>query len=169
MKFLHTTFATWFGLGLSPVAPGTMGSIGTLPFLALVLYLFPQFPVWALAGVQINAFLPLSILIFFVAIPSVNWIIRYKKIKDPQLVVIDEVAGQTLAFAFVAPELLRQHWWLGLLGLVAFRIFDITKPLGIHKLESLPGAWGVMADDMLGGLYAGGVLCVIAHLLVIPA
>jgi len=47
-----------------------------------------------------------------------------------------------------------------------FRFFDILKPLGIHKMEKLPGAWGVMADDLLGGIYAGILLCVVLLLFV---
>ncbi|MBR2681121.1 MAG: phosphatidylglycerophosphatase A, partial [Exiguobacterium sp.] len=42
-----------------------------------------------------------------------------------------------------------------LVGFGLFRFFDILKPLGIHRFEAFPGAWGVMADDLLGGIYAG--------------
>lgn len=73
--------------------------------------------------------------------------------KDHQRVVIDEVAGMWLAMLFVpvtAASLLA--------GLVLFRFFDIRKPLGIRALERLPGGVGVMADDVLAGLYANALL-----------
>lgn len=73
--------------------------------------------------------------------------------KDHQRVVIDEVAGMWLAMLFVpitAASLLA--------GLVLFRFFDIRKPLGIRRLERLPGGLGVMLDDVLAGLYANALL-----------
>jgi len=159
----HKLFASWFGLGYSPKAPGTMGSLGTLPFIAFIAYKLPDLPVWQIGSCTINIFLPLSILIFFVAIPSAQWMVNHYKIEDPQMVVIDEVAGQTLTFAFIAPAQLLHSWWLLPVGFALFRAFDITKPLGIKRLEHLPGAWGVMADDMLGGLYASIVLVILHH------
>ena len=78
--------------------------------------------------------------------------------EDPGWIVIDEVSGQWMAFAFIAPEIILQYPWLILIGFALFRFFDILKPLGIKKLEALPGALGVMADDLLGGIYAGLIL-----------
>ncbi|HSQ41657.1 MAG TPA: phosphatidylglycerophosphatase A [Fibrobacteraceae bacterium] len=160
MRLFHTLFATWFGLGLFPKAPGTMGSIGTLPFLWAILILIPDFPSLSLGAATINAFLPLAMALFFVAWPSVTFIIQRDHVEDPQKVVVDEVVGQTLTFGFVAPDVLQSNPWLLLVGLALFRLFDITKPLGIHRLESLPGAWGVLADDTLGGIYAGILLAI---------
>ena len=51
-----------------------------------------------------------------------------------------------------------------LIGFGLFRFFDILKPLGIHRFEKFPGAWGVMADDLLGGIYAGLLMHVISFL-----
>ena len=76
--------------------------------------------------------------------------------KDHSRVVIDEVAGQAIALLFVPVSLLYI-----LAALVLFRFFDIAKPLLIRKLEGLPGGWGVMADDVLAGIYANIVLQVI--------
>jgi len=163
MKKFHLLLATWFGLGLSPKAPGTMGSIGTLPFIWLLSYGLANIPALHIGNVVCNILFLISILVFFLAIPSVNFIIRDRQCEDPQLVVIDEVAGQTLAFAFIPLASIHEHFWILPAGLALFRIFDIKKPFGIHRLESLPRAWGVMADDMLGGLYAGIVLAIIAH------
>jgi phosphatidylglycerophosphatase A len=68
--------------------------------------------------------------------------------KDSSKVVIDEVAGMAITLLFVP-----HHVIYLLAGLIAFRFFDIVKPLGISKLEKLPKGWGVMADDLLAGIY----------------
>jgi phosphatidylglycerophosphatase A len=73
---------------------------------------------------------------------------RKSGIEDPSFVVIDEVAGQLLTFLF-----LPVNAWNLFLGLAAFRIFDMWKPFPIRKLESLPGGFGIMADDLLAGVY----------------
>ncbi len=73
--------------------------------------------------------------------------------KDHGRVVIDEVAGMCITLLFV-PVTIK----FVLIGLVLFRFFDILKPLGIRQLEKLPGGWGVMADDVLAGIYANIVL-----------
>lgn len=68
---------------------------------------------------------------------------------DSALVVVDEFAGMALALLLLPPG------WPVILGaFLFFRLFDITKPLGIRRLERLPGGWGVMGDDLLAGLYA---------------
>ncbi|SDG58272.1 phosphatidylglycerophosphatase A [Pedobacter terrae] len=73
--------------------------------------------------------------------------------KDHNRVVIDEVAGMCITLLFVPLK-----WQYTLIGLVLFRFFDILKPFGIRKLEELPGGWGVMADDVLAGIYANVIL-----------
>jgi phosphatidylglycerophosphatase A len=70
--------------------------------------------------------------------------------KDPGAIVIDEVAGMLLACCG------NPRSWPWVLGLfLAFRFFDVVKPLGINRLQALPGGLGVVADDLLAGLYAG--------------
>jgi phosphatidylglycerophosphatase A len=69
--------------------------------------------------------------------------------KDSSKVVIDEVAGMAIALLYVP-----KNMGYMLISLVAFRFFDIVKPLGVRKAEILPKGWGVMADDVLAGLYA---------------
>ncbi len=68
--------------------------------------------------------------------------------KDPTAIVIDEVAGMLIA-CYGNPRTLP--WVLGLF--LAFRVFDVVKPLGINKLQDLPGGLGVVADDLLAGIY----------------
>lgn len=72
--------------------------------------------------------------------------------KDSYRVVIDEVAGMAITLIAVP-----HNWKYALTGLVAFRFFDIVKPLGIRSLERWKGGWGVMADDTLAGIYAWGI------------
>lgn len=76
--------------------------------------------------------------------------------KDHQRVVIDEVAGMCIALLFVPIEIKYI-----IAALVLFRFFDILKPLGIRRLEKWPGGWGVMADDVLAGIYANIVMQII--------
>lgn len=75
---------------------------------------------------------------------------RLLGIGDPRNVVVDEVAGQALVFALVPAA----TWWLALAGFVLFRIFDIAKPWPARRVERWPGGWGIMADDLIAGLYA---------------
>jgi phosphatidylglycerophosphatase A len=72
--------------------------------------------------------------------------------KDPQFVVIDEVAGQWIALLGS-----RANWRHALIALLLFRLFDIAKPFPIRRLENLPGGWGIVFDDVAAGLYALGV------------
>ncbi len=84
---------------------------------------------------------------------------------DPGEVVIDEVAGQAVAFLIV-PWLLpadassTQVWLVAGLGFLLFRVIDITKPWPIKKLEAFPAGWGVLADDLLAGVFAAVILAV---------
>jgi phosphatidylglycerophosphatase A len=75
--------------------------------------------------------------------------------KDPQEVVVDEVSGQWLAL-LASPGMLSgaPGWKYFLVGLILFRVFDITKPFPAGRAESLPGGWGIMADDWVAGAYA---------------
>jgi len=76
--------------------------------------------------------------------------------KDSSKVVIDEVAGVALTLVYVPVT-----WYYVLIGWILFRFFDIAKPLGIRKMERFPKGWGVMADDLLAGLYSAIVLQII--------
>jgi phosphatidylglycerophosphatase A len=82
---------------------------------------------------------------------------------DPREVVVDEVAGQAVTF-LISPFLAigsapaGQVWLVAAGGFALFRIFDITKPWPIRKLETLPKGWGILADDLLAGVYAWIVL-----------
>ena len=140
---------TFFGSGMLPMMPGTYGSLLAAALAYPIALLLP-----------FNLFSLLSLIVFFAAIPFVNKAMAQSQTKDPGWIVIDEVSGQWLAFAFIPLDMLIKHPWLLFIGFALFRFFDILKPLGIRRLEKLPGAWGVMADDLLGGFYAAIVLTI---------
>lgn len=145
---LTALITTFLGSGTLPKMPGTYGSLAAAAF------------VYPLASVSfIGCFALLAITVFFIGIPFVKKAMRDSNTNDPGWIVIDEVSGQWMAFAFLAPEIIIENPWVILIGFALFRFFDILKPLGIKKLEALPGALGVMADDLLGGIYAGLLLC----------
>jgi len=91
-------------------------------------------------------------------VPAATSVARESGRKDPQFVVIDEVAGQWIALLGS-----RADWRHALLALVLFRIFDITKPFPARQLESLPEGWGIVFDDVAAGLYALGVGWLLRH------
>ena len=166
-----TLVVTFFGSGMSPKAPGTMGSLAA----AIVAYplailaksepfgqtdfLFPSHSFhW---GIFINLFfITAALIVFFAAIPFVKKAMKDTSTEDPGWIVIDEVCGIFMSLAFIPTETIVAHPWILAIAFGLFRFFDILKPLGIHKMEKLPGAWGVMADDLLGGIYAGLVLVI---------
>lgn len=134
--------ATWFGCGLSPKAPGTVGSIGAVP-LHLALAMLGPLP-------HAAAIVALSV----VGTWASNEVARAEGIEDPQKVVIDEVCGTLIAMGMVS----QAGWGIRLLALVLFRVLDITKPGPIDTVQRLePPGVGIMADDLLAGLAAGAM------------
>ena len=164
--FLSIMVTTFFGSGMSPKAPGTMGSLAA----TVAVYPMAILAVKLLGAEGINPFfLIAAIVVFFGAIPFVNKAMKDTHTEDPGWIVIDEVCGIFMTFAFINPGLISNMGPmfaipLLLIGFGLFRFFDILKPLGIHRFEKFPGAWGVMADDLLGGIYAGLLMHVIAYL-----
>lgn len=135
--------ATWFGSGLSPVAPGTMGSLAALPFAWGLL-------VWG----GTPALLAGAAAVFVLGIPVSAAYGRQIGRDDPGEIVIDEVAGQWLALvpAGLDPVLFA-------LGFVFFRLFDVWKPWPVSWADrSLKGGLGVMVDDILAGVLAAAAV-----------
>ena len=143
---------TFLGSGMSPKAPGTMGSLAA----AIVAYpmALAANPCLGKIGANIT-FLVAAIVVFFGAIPFVNKAMRDTGTEDPGWIVIDEVCGVFMALAFVPVGTIVAHPWILAIAFGLFRFFDILKPLGIHRFEKFPKGWGVMADDLLGGIYTG--------------
>ncbi|RYU91866.1 phosphatidylglycerophosphatase A [Mucilaginibacter terrigena] len=139
--------ASIFGIGYIK-GGGTLAAIVTCPFIWLL---------W-----QSNFHSPLYLLGATIIITLLGIYVGDKVEpfwgKDSYRVVIDEVAGMLVTMLFIPPNL----YYL-LTGLVLFRFFDIVKPLGIRKMEALPGGTGVMMDDVLAGVYGNIVLQVIVY------
>lgn len=136
--YLAFALCTWFGLGKLKPAPGSWGSLGALPF------------AW---GLQILGgpwlLLAAAVVISLLAFWAIDAFLRKWPGEDPGEVVIDEVAGQWLTLAFVPPD-----WQLYLIGFVVFRLLDVTKPWPASWADrELPGAGGVLVDDLFAGLY----------------
>ena len=138
--------ATWFGAGLLPVAPGTWGSLAALPF------------AWAIATLLGQpALLIAAAIVFCIGWWAAAQVGRASGIADEGSIVIDEVAGQWLTLAAVPPSAAAY-----ILGFLLFRLFDITKPWPARTAErTIPGGLGVMADDIVAGLYAAVLLYVL--------
>lgn len=146
---LSLLVATFLGVGFLRPASGTWGSLATLPLAWLVAR-------HAGAG----GLVALSALATAVGIPAATRVAALRRRGDPSQVVIDEVAGQSVTLALAAFALAR---WspvsLPLPALFAafflFRVFDVWKPGPVRRLEALPGGVGIVADDLLAGLFAG--------------
>ncbi len=133
--------ATGFGSGLAPFAPGTMGTLVGIPICLLCLPL-----TWPLRFLSVIVLLALAIFI------SGRAEMIYQK-KDDQRIVIDEIAGFQVAMLPIAITGLHL-----LVGFVLFRIFDIWKPFPLRNFQQFTGGWGVVADDIGAGVYAGAVM-----------
>lgn len=148
MRNFSKFIASGFGVGFLPKAPGTWGAL-----LALLLSL----PLLYIENFQRNFILGILILVFTVAgVWSANKV-EAAWGHDPKQVVVDEMVGFWITILFV-PPVLKYY----IIGFVFFRFFDILKPLGIRKAEQLKGGYGVMADDIVAGIYSNIILqCVI--------
>jgi len=144
-----TLIATFFGAGRLKPGPGTWASVATVALWAAACFFIPPA---SRAWVAILATIAVTLL----GIPAATRVARATGIKDPQFVVIDEVAGQLLTLIAVPLS-----WKTFLAGLILFRVFDILKPFPIRRLEQLPEGTGIMMDDLGAGVLA----LAIVHLL----
>lgn len=142
---------TFFGTGLLKPGPGTWSSLAT----TLVWFALGR----ALpSGIRLPIHLVLLALATVLGIPAATRIARALGKKDPGIVVIDETAGQLLTL-LGAPL----NWQSMLAGLILFRVFDISKPFPIRRLEKLPEGTGIVVDDLGAGLYALAVMHLLLH------
>jgi phosphatidylglycerophosphatase A len=133
--------AVWFGCGHLPVAPGTWGTLGAIPLYLLV----RPHGVWAVAAA--------ALVVTLAGLWAADVVERRLRIKDPQIVCIDEVAGVLITWLAAPPTL------PGLIaGVVLFRIFDQWKPWPARRAERLGGGAGVMLDDVVAGIWGALVL-----------
>jgi phosphatidylglycerophosphatase A len=155
--------ATAGGLGYLPLMPGTFGSLAGVGLYVLGIFVAAHFGWSHGSTAQWNASAPMdgpaglwiaviiTVLISSVGVWAAGCEERASARKDPQHVVIDEVSGQLITFVVALSPL---NWKYCLAGFILFRAFDIAKPFPVRQAESLPGGWGIMADDWLAGLYA---------------
>ncbi len=163
---LAAFLATGFGSGLSPVMPGTAGSLVGLAIawpLSLWLASLHAASVGPVVGLLMS-----GLFVGLVGVGVSGPVCRALGSEDPGCIVIDEIAGQLLASAAVplfwpySSRLAEAVAWTG--SFVLFRFFDIVKPGPIRASQNLPGGWGVVVDDVLGGLAAAAVLAGIGWL-----
>ena len=142
--------ATAGGAGFAPKAPGTAGSI-----VGVLIYLLIE-------SLHIGAYYPHAIIFFFIVGTWASSRVERLYGHDSQRIVIDEVVGQMITFGLFAGRYQLSAIYIAT-GFGLFRLFDITKPFPIRRLERLPGGLGVMADDVGAGLYALVVLALIQY------
>lgn len=134
--------ATWFGCGASPIAPGTVGSLGTLPL------------AYVLVNAGAGAYWGVTFGLTLVGTWAAERTAQALGDDDPSSVVIDEVVGTLLALGLAGPQLTAS-----IAAFVLFRVLDITKPGPIDTVQHLrPPGLGIMADDVLAGLAAGAIV-----------
>jgi phosphatidylglycerophosphatase A len=137
-----TLVATFFGIGRMHPGPGTWASAATVVLWAAVAFELPP-------SLRTPVAIALAALITLIGIPAATRVARASATKDPQFVVIDEVAGQLIALIAVPLA-----WKTFLASLILFRAFDIVKPPPVRQLEKLPEGTGIVLDDVAAGIFA---------------
>lgn len=144
-----------FGAGLSPVMPGTVGTLVGIPFF-LVMYWLP-WPVY----------LGLTALLFAAGILLCSESARRLAAHDHPGIVWDEIVGFLVAMTPLIPDLLGGSssaplWFWIIAGFLAFRLFDIVKPPPIRQIDRrVHGGIGIMLDDLIAGLFAAVLLALL--------
>jgi len=136
--------ATFFGAGYLKPGPGTWGSVATVLIWAAFAWLAHPAP-----HTLLLALIAAIILAIAFGVPAATIVERESGRHDPGFVVVDEVIGQWITLLGSPAD-----WRHGLMALLLFRIFDITKPFPVRRLERLPAGWGIIFDDVGAGLYA---------------
>ena len=143
-------FITFFGSGLAPTAPGTVGTLAAMPFgLAIIYYL------------GVNSLTTATIVITIIGIFEINKYEKSTGTHDDKSIVIDEVVGVWLTMAITYGGLsIWQNSYIdyiaAILSFASFRLFDIWKPSTIGYIDrKVKGGFGVIGDDLLAGLAAG--------------
>lgn len=128
---------TWFGSGKAGFAPGTCGSLATLPVVFGIEYFWGQ-----------NGIIIFAIAVTLIGIYAADAYAKHLGIEDPGMIVIDETAGQSITLIFAGLNI-----YLYLIGFVLFRIFDILKPWPVSWADTkVKGGLGIMLDDIFAGL-----------------
>ncbi|MBS1849798.1 MAG: phosphatidylglycerophosphatase A [Acidobacteria bacterium] len=152
----YTLVATFFGAGWMKPGPGTWGSAAAVLTWWLISRVTPV--PWRLEVLALLVALAIAL-----GIPAATRAARAANLKDPQFIVIDEVAGQWIAL-LAAPL----TWKSLLLGFILFRGFDIVKPPPVRQLERLPEGAGIVMDDVAAGVYAWLLMQCALHFGLLP-
>ncbi|HQB97665.1 MAG: phosphatidylglycerophosphatase A [Candidatus Cloacimonadaceae bacterium] len=142
---ISTVFATFFGIGLVPFAPGTFGTLAAFGLYLLMPESWYLGAARYLVAVGVLGLAALSSRLCFAAERVLG--------EDHGSIVIDEVFGY-----FTATLFLPYSWLVGLYAFILFRAFDIAKPYPIWRSQRIPRGWGVVIDDILAGVYANLLL-----------
>jgi len=141
MRKAAEIIATAFYIGYAPIVPATFGAaFGALLF-------------WLAVPQSIAAQLLVTIALIILAV-IVSGRAEEKYGRDGRQIVIDEVAGMFVSLCFLFPAGSLKNPWVLLAAFVAFRVFDVLKPFPAGRSQRLPGGWGVVADDVVAGIYA---------------
>ncbi|MCY4475000.1 MAG: phosphatidylglycerophosphatase A [Chloroflexi bacterium] len=145
LNLISVTIATGLGVAyLTPFAKATLASAVTIVIFAALTWGEPAISPWLIAAI---------IVIFLVGVAA-SARVKTEEAPDPSRVVIDEVAGQLAAVVILTDV----NLWSTVAAFLLFRLFDITKPLGIRRLEAIPNGWGIMLDDLAAGILAALVI-----------
>ena len=165
--FTALAIATCGGIGYIPIVPASWGSLAACGIYFVVLMGNENLTFWAqnqnfnaalLESLRASFILVFLIGSFLIGMWSATRTVKLTGIKDPRIVVIDEVVGQFITFLFVPADI---GWWIIPVGFFAFRLFDIWKLFPADKLEFLPDGLGVMAYDVMAGFYAAALVSII--------
>ena len=146
-----TLTGTFFGIGRMRPGPGTWASAATMLLWAAAAHTVAP-------SLRATVAVSSALLITVIGIPAATQVARGSAIKDPQFVVIDEVAGQLVALIGVPLA-----WKSFLAGFILFRVFDIVKPPPVRQLEAIPEGAGIVLDDVAAGLYALATMHLLLH------
>ncbi len=142
--------ATGFFSGLSPVSPGTIGSLAAIGAWYYLVSVYPS----------LFYYLPFIILgVFLAGLIASHFELKQCEGADPQHIVIDEWTGMLIPLLLTTPDRPIEIF----IAFAAFRFFDITKIEPARWFEKLPDAWGIMCDDVVAGCYAYGLLWMVQN------
>jgi len=133
-------------IGFLPLCPGTFGALE-----GLIIF-------WFLKNLSLFAQLIIILLISILGVISSHFASKILGNKDPDIVVIDEIAGMWVSL--LGKVTILEYF----LAFVLFRIIDISKPFPLKKLEKLSGGWGIMVDDLLAGVFTNILVTILSYL-----
>lgn len=149
--FLVVLFLSWFYSGKFPKAPGTVGSLATIPLILLLAH-------W---GLNIYSLISLIAVLYLISVLLTEYIQKKFHLHDPQWIVIDEVIGMLITWSFVRST----DFSTLLMVFILFRFFDIIKIWPASYFDRLHHGIGTITDDVISGLYAGIISYSIQHFL----